>query len=204
MVNRKTCGGGNRTAKGAQAQSTLMCVLQSCRHKGIRVIDIVTSILRAPDNTPSPWSTQRRKQLPIFCKGIRTHHQQQTAQAPQSERKVRSRERLGGCYVLPSGSRSILTSRPPSTPCQLLACNVASGSSFGTGRHIANFRRALSHHCRTDNLLEGRVAVHVKTCLVDAHVTPTRAGRRANSLAPSYLTRRPSPPCPPRPVPWSR
>ncbi len=30
---------------------------------------------------------------------------------------------------------NILTSRPPSTPRQLLACNVASGSSFGTGRH---------------------------------------------------------------------
>ena len=27
----------------------------------------------------------------FFCKGIRTYHQQQTAQAPQSERKVRSR-----------------------------------------------------------------------------------------------------------------
>ncbi len=54
VVNRKTCGGGNRTAKGAQAQSILMSVLQSCRHKGIRVIDIVTSILRAPDNTPVP------------------------------------------------------------------------------------------------------------------------------------------------------
>ena len=63
VVNRKTCGGGNRTAKGAQAQSILMSVLQSCRHKGIRVIDIVTSILRAPDNTPSPWSTQSGKQL---------------------------------------------------------------------------------------------------------------------------------------------
>ena len=66
VVNRKTCGGGNRTAKGAQAQSILMSVLQSCRHKGIRVIDIVTSILRAPDNTPSPWSTQSGKQLPPF------------------------------------------------------------------------------------------------------------------------------------------
>ena len=63
VVNRKTCGGGNRTAKGAQAQSILMSVLQSCRHKGIRVIDIVTSILRAPDNTPVPWSTQSGKQL---------------------------------------------------------------------------------------------------------------------------------------------
>ena len=31
VVNRKTCGGGNRTAKGAQAQSILMSVLQSCR-----------------------------------------------------------------------------------------------------------------------------------------------------------------------------
>ena len=59
VVNRKTCGGGNRTAKGAQAQSILMSVLQSCRHKGIRVIDIVTSILRAPDNTPHPLGQPR-------------------------------------------------------------------------------------------------------------------------------------------------
>ena len=59
VVNRKTCGGGNRTAKGAQAQSILMSVLQSCRHKGIRVIDIVTSILRAPDNHPRPLGQPR-------------------------------------------------------------------------------------------------------------------------------------------------
>ena len=59
VVNRKTCGGGNR-AKGAQAQSILMSVLQSCRHKGIRVIDIVTSILRAPDNTPVPLVNPER------------------------------------------------------------------------------------------------------------------------------------------------
>ena len=58
VVNRKTCGGGNRTAKGAQAQSILMSVLQSCR--GIRVIDIVTSILRAPDNTPVPLVNPER------------------------------------------------------------------------------------------------------------------------------------------------
>ena len=58
VVNRKTCGGG--TAKGAQAQSILMSVLQSCRHKGIRVIDIVTSILRAPDNTPVPLVNPER------------------------------------------------------------------------------------------------------------------------------------------------
>ena len=60
VVNRKTCGGGNRTAKGAQAQSILMSVLQSCRHKGIRVFDIVTSILRAPDNTPGPLVNPER------------------------------------------------------------------------------------------------------------------------------------------------
>ena len=34
VVNRKTCGGGNRTAKGAQAQSILMSVLQSSVTKG--------------------------------------------------------------------------------------------------------------------------------------------------------------------------
>ena len=37
-----------------------MSVLQSCRHKGIRVIDIVTSILRAPDNTPVPLVNPER------------------------------------------------------------------------------------------------------------------------------------------------
>lgn len=60
VVNRKTCGGGNRTAKGAKAQSILMSVLQSSRRKGIRVIDIVTSILRAPDNTPIPMVNAER------------------------------------------------------------------------------------------------------------------------------------------------
>ena len=39
VVNRKTCGGGNRTAKRGGA-------LQSCRHKGIRVIDISPHGLR--------------------------------------------------------------------------------------------------------------------------------------------------------------
>ena len=33
---------------------------ESCRHKGIRVIDIVTSILRAPDNTPVPLVNPER------------------------------------------------------------------------------------------------------------------------------------------------
>ena len=42
-----------------QAQ-ILMSVLQSCRHKGIRVIEIVTSILRAPDNTPVPLVNPER------------------------------------------------------------------------------------------------------------------------------------------------
>ena len=37
-----------------------MSVFQSCRHKGIRVIDIVTSILRAPDNTPVPLVNPER------------------------------------------------------------------------------------------------------------------------------------------------
>ena len=52
VVNRKTCGGGNRTLKGAHAQSILMSVLVSCRHVRVRMIEAVTAILRAPDNTP--------------------------------------------------------------------------------------------------------------------------------------------------------
>ena len=35
-------------------------LILSCRHKGIRVIDIVTSILRAPDNTPVPLVNPER------------------------------------------------------------------------------------------------------------------------------------------------
>lgn len=60
VVNRKTCGGGNRTANGAQAQSILMSVLQSCRHVQVRMIDVVTSILRAPDNTPVSLGNSER------------------------------------------------------------------------------------------------------------------------------------------------
>lgn len=52
VVNRKTCGGGNRDAQGAETQSILMSVLQTCRHAGQRVIDVVTSILRTPHNPP--------------------------------------------------------------------------------------------------------------------------------------------------------
>lgn len=52
VVNRKTCGGGNRTPRGAEAQSILMSVLQTCRHVGHRVIDAVTSILRAAKDSP--------------------------------------------------------------------------------------------------------------------------------------------------------
>ena len=57
-------GGGNRTAKGAQAQSILMSVLQSCRHKGIRVIDIVTSNPSCSrQRPPSPLVNPSGKQL---------------------------------------------------------------------------------------------------------------------------------------------
>jgi transposase len=52
VVNRKTCGGGNRTPKGAHAQSVLMSVLQSCRHAKLHMIDVVTAILRTPGNIP--------------------------------------------------------------------------------------------------------------------------------------------------------
>ena len=74
---------------------------------GIQVGTAIATLVRRPDHAPArevgfrlcllfihpraKWSVSA-----FFCKGIRTHHQQQTAQAPQSERKVRSRERLGG------------------------------------------------------------------------------------------------------------
>ena len=58
-----------RQPSGAQAQSILMSVLQSCRHKGIRVIDIVTSILRAP-TTPPSRSSNYGNERKRFCRGI--------------------------------------------------------------------------------------------------------------------------------------
>ena len=56
VVNRKTCGGGNRTAKGAQAQSILKSVLRELPSidKGIRVIDIVTSTSFVSRQHPRP------------------------------------------------------------------------------------------------------------------------------------------------------
>jgi hypothetical protein len=49
----------NKWKGQAQAQSILMSVLQTCRHTGVRVLDMVTSILRAPDNTPVPFVPER-------------------------------------------------------------------------------------------------------------------------------------------------
>ena len=59
---RPARGGNCCTAKGAQAQSILMSVLQSCRHKGIRVIASSRQSFVLPTTPPSPWSTQ--SQLP--------------------------------------------------------------------------------------------------------------------------------------------
>jgi transposase len=56
VVNRKTCGGGNRSDAGAEALAIVMSILQTARTTGRHVVDVLTAVLRgaAPDLTPAP------------------------------------------------------------------------------------------------------------------------------------------------------
>jgi transposase len=47
VVNRKSCG-GNRTDRGAKAQSVLMSLLRTCHQIDLNPISILTAILRSP------------------------------------------------------------------------------------------------------------------------------------------------------------
>jgi transposase len=51
VVTRKTCGGGNRTARGAVTQQVLASVLRTADQRGLNATDVLVRLLTAP--TPS-------------------------------------------------------------------------------------------------------------------------------------------------------
>ena len=48
VITRKTCGGGNRTARGAETQQVLASVLRTAQQRGLDPTDLLTTLLRAP------------------------------------------------------------------------------------------------------------------------------------------------------------
>jgi transposase len=48
VVTRKMCGGGNRTARGAQTQQVLASVLRTAHQRGLDTTDLFVTLLRAP------------------------------------------------------------------------------------------------------------------------------------------------------------
>ena len=48
VVTRKMCGGGNRTALGAQTQQVLASVLRTAHQRGLDTTDLFVTLLRAP------------------------------------------------------------------------------------------------------------------------------------------------------------
>jgi transposase len=48
VITRKTCGGGNRTIKGAQTQQVLASVLRTTQQRGIDATDVLARLLYAP------------------------------------------------------------------------------------------------------------------------------------------------------------
>jgi hypothetical protein len=51
VVTRKMCGGGNRTARGAQSQQVLASVLRTADQRGLDATAILTTLLTAPTST---------------------------------------------------------------------------------------------------------------------------------------------------------
>lgn len=49
VVNRKTCGGGNRTRRGARAQAILTSVLRTAWQRGLDSVKLIVELLRSPD-----------------------------------------------------------------------------------------------------------------------------------------------------------
>ncbi|MFL6234483.1 MAG: hypothetical protein ACJ76N_20490, partial [Thermoanaerobaculia bacterium] len=47
VVNRKSCG-GNRTSRGAKAQSILTSLLRTCQQRGLNSLALFNTILRSP------------------------------------------------------------------------------------------------------------------------------------------------------------
>jgi len=51
VITRKMCGGGNRTARGAQTQQILASVLRTAQQRGLDTTDLLATLLRAPRPT---------------------------------------------------------------------------------------------------------------------------------------------------------
>ena len=54
VVTRKTCGGGNRTARGAVSQQVLASVLRTADQRGLDATDVLVTLLTAPAPTVPP------------------------------------------------------------------------------------------------------------------------------------------------------
>jgi transposase len=54
VVTRKMCGGGNRTARGAESQQVLASVLRTADQRGLDATDMLVALLTAPTPTVSP------------------------------------------------------------------------------------------------------------------------------------------------------
>jgi transposase len=54
VVTRKTCGGGNRTAHGAQSQQVLASVLRTADQRGLDATDVLVTLLTATTPTVPP------------------------------------------------------------------------------------------------------------------------------------------------------
>ena len=51
VITRKTCGGGNRTVRGAQTQQVLTSVLRTAHQRGLDATTVLVTALRAPKPT---------------------------------------------------------------------------------------------------------------------------------------------------------
>jgi transposase len=54
VVTRKTCGGGNRTARGAESQQVLMSVLRTAAQRRLDATSVLSALLTAPTPTVPP------------------------------------------------------------------------------------------------------------------------------------------------------
>lgn len=54
VINRKTCGGGNRTTRGARTQSVLMTITRTARRRDLDGVQILADLLRAPNQIVHP------------------------------------------------------------------------------------------------------------------------------------------------------
>ncbi|HYN07932.1 MAG TPA: IS66 family transposase [Vicinamibacterales bacterium] len=54
VITRKVCGGGNRSARGAETQQVLASLLRTAHQRGLDSSDVLTTLLRAPAPIVSP------------------------------------------------------------------------------------------------------------------------------------------------------